>query len=302
MDESISGQKAVIVQGIQDDIVAGFVEQNERVRKATFKGRMFSGILFPVMNGMSLVNTAIVIFAGSAVLLNDPSIETTTAPRFDCHVYPIFSAVLPADYPGGCELGSLQLAFTGADRIQEMFDAEEEIRPQNAPAFTELREGVEISHIDFSYMPDKPILKDVSISAPKGQMIAVVGPTGSGKTTIMNLINRFYDVDAGSIYFDGKDIRDYDLDSLRSKVGIVLQDSVLFSGTIRDNIRFGVPDASQEMVEAAAKATHIHDYIESLPDKYDTLIDDEQNIFDWSETIDFIARTPDDRSSSPNFR
>ena len=95
----------------------------------------------------------------------------------------------------------------------------------------------------------------------------------------MNLINRFYDVDAGSISFDGKDIRDYDLDSLRSKVGIVLQDSVLFSGTIRDNIRFGVPDASQEMVEAAAKATHIHDYIESLPDKYDTLIDDEQNIF-----------------------
>ena len=80
-----------------------------------------------------------------------------------------------------------------------MFDAEEEIRPQNAPAFTELREGVEISHIDFSYVPDKPILKDVSISAPKGQMIAVVGPTGSGKTTIMNLINRFYDVDAGSI-------------------------------------------------------------------------------------------------------
>lgn len=184
------------------------------------------------------------------------------------------------------------MAFTGADRIQEMFDAEEEIRPQNAPAFTELREGVEISHIDFSYVPDKPILKDVSISAPKGQMIAVVGPTGSGKTTIMNLINRFYDVDAGSICFDGKDIRDYDLDSLRSKVGIVLQDSVLFSGTIRDNIRFGVPDASQEMVEAAAKATHIHDYIESLPDKYDTLIDDEQNIFSTGQKqLISIART-----------
>ena len=175
------------------------------------------------------------------------------SPRFDCHVYPIFSAVLPADYPGGCELGSLQLAFTGADRIQEMFDAEEEIRPQNAPAFTELREGGKISHVDFSYVEDKPIFKDVSISAPKGKMIAVVGPTGSGKTTIMNLINRFYDVDAGSISFDGKDIRDYDLDSLRSKVGIVLQDSVLFTGTIRDNIRFGVPDASQEMVGSSCQ-------------------------------------------------
>ena len=292
MDESISGQKAVIVQGIQDDVNAGFVEQNERVRKATFKGRLFSGILFPVMNGMSLVNTAIVIFVGSAVLLNDKNIETATAlglivmfTQFSQQYYqPIIQ--LAASW------GSLQLAFTGAERIQEMFDAEEEVRPQNAPDFTELREGVEIRNVDFSYVPGKPILKDVSISAPKGKMIAVVGPTGSGKTTIMNLINRFYDVDTGSISFDGRDIREFDLDSLRSKVGIVLQDSVLFSGTIRDNIRFGVPDASQEMVEAAAKATHIHDYIESLPDKYDTLINDDQSVFSTGQKqLISIART-----------
>lgn len=292
MDESISGQKAVIVQGIQEDVIAGFVEQNERVRKATFKGRMFSGILFPVMNGMSLVNTAVVIFVGSAVLLNDQNIETATAlglivmfTQFSQQYYqPIIQ--LAASW------GSLQLAFTGAERIQEMFDAEEEIRPQNAPVFNELKEGVEIRNVDFSYLPGKPILKDVSISAPKGKMIAVVGPTGSGKTTIMNLINRFYDVDAGSISFDGTDIREFDLDSLRSKVGIVLQDSVLFSGTIRDNIRFGVPDASQEMVEAAAKATHIHDYIESLPDKYDTLINDDQSVFSTGQNqLISIART-----------
>ena len=292
MDESISGQKAVIVQGIQEDVIAGFVEQNERVRKATFKGRMFSGILFPVMNGMSLVNTAVVIFVGSAVLLNDKNIETATAlglivmfTQFSQQYYqPIIQ--LAASW------GSLQLAFTGADRIQEMFDAEEEIRPQDAPAFSELKDGVEIRNIDFSYLPGKPILKDVSISAPKGKMIAVVGPTGSGKTTIMNLINRFYDVDAGSISFDGRDIREFDLDSLRSKVGIVLQDSVLFSGTIRDNIRFGVPDASQEMVQAAAKATHIHEYIESLPDKYDTLIDDDQSVFSTGQKqLISIART-----------
>ncbi|MFS9078744.1 ABC transporter ATP-binding protein [Streptococcus infantis] len=292
MDESISGQKAVIVQGIQDDVIAGFVEQNERVRKATFKGRMFSGILFPVMNGMSLVNTAIVIFVGSAVLLNDKNIETATAlglivmfTQFSQQYYqPIIQ--LAASW------GSLQLAFTGAERIQEMFDAEEEIRPQDAPVFNELKEGVEIRNVDFSYLSGKPILKDVSISAPKGKMIAVVGPTGSGKTTIMNLINRFYDVDAGSISFDGTDIREFDLDSLRSKVGIVLQDSVLFSGTIRDNIRFGVPDASQETVEAAAKATHIHDYIESLPDKYDTLINDDQSVFSTGQKqLISIART-----------
>ena len=292
MDETISGQKAIIVQGMQEEVIKGFLEQNDRVRSATFKGRAFSGLLFPIMNGMSLINTAIVIFVGSAVLLSDPNIETavavgliTTYAQFSQQYYqPIIQIA--------ASWGSLQLAFTGADRIQEMFDAPEEVRPENAPAFTELTDSVEIKHVDFSYVEGKPILKDVSISAPKGKMTAVVGPTGSGKTTIMNLLNRFYDVDSGSIEFDGRDIRDYELDSLRSHVGIVLQDSVLFSGTIRDNIRFGVPDASQEMVETAARATHIHDYIESLPDKYDTIVDDDQNIFSTGQKqLISIART-----------
>ncbi|MDQ8692379.1 ABC transporter ATP-binding protein [Streptococcus sp. IsoGale022] len=292
MDETISGQKAVIVQGMQGEVIKGFIEQNDRVRSATFKGRTFSGLLFPIMNGMNLINTAIVIFVGSAVLLSDPNVETavavgliTTFTQFSQQYYqPIIQIA--------ASWGSLQLAFTGADRIQEMFDAPEEVRPENAPAFTELTDSVEIKHVDFSYVEGKPILKDVSILAPKGKMTAVVGPTGSGKTTIMNLLNRFYDVDNGSIEFDGRDIRDYELDSLRSHVGIVLQDSVLFSGTIRDNIRFGVPDASQEMVETAARATHIHDYIESLPDKYDTLVDDDQNIFSTGQKqLISIART-----------
>lgn len=292
MDETISGQKAIIVQGMQEEVIKGFLEQNDRVRSATFKGRAFSGLLFPIMNGMSLINTAIVIFVGSAVLLSDPNVETavavgliTTYAQFSQQYYqPIIQIA--------ASWGSLQLAFTGADRIQEMFDAPEEVRPENAPAFAELTDSVEIKHVDFSYVEGKPILKDVSISAPKGKMTAVVGPTGSGKTTIMNLLNRFYDVDSGSIEFDGRDIRDYELDSLRSHVGIVLQDSVLFSGTIRDNIRFGVPDASQEMVETAARATHIHDYIESLPDKYDTIVDDDQNIFSTGQKqLISIART-----------
>ena len=292
MDETISGQKAVIVQGMQEEVIKGFIEQNDRVRSATFKGRTFSGLLFPIMNGMNLINTAIVIFVGSAVLLSDPNVETavavgliTTFTQFSQQYYqPIIQIA--------ASWGSLQLAFTGADRIQEMFDAPEEVRPENAPAFIELTDSVEIKHVDFSYVEGKPILKDVSILAPKGKMTAVVGPTGSGKTTIMNLLNRFYDVDSGSTEFDGRDIRDYELDSLRSHVGIVLQDSVLFSGTIRDNIRFGVPDASQEMVETAARATHIHDYIESLPDKYDTLVDDDQNIFSTGQKqLISIART-----------
>ncbi|MGT2722078.1 ABC transporter ATP-binding protein [Streptococcus porcinus] len=292
MDEKISGQKAIIVQGVQKETIDGFVEHNEKVRATTFKGRLFAGLLFPVMNGMSLLNTAIVIFIGSSIVLNDKSISmavglglVVTFVQFSQQYYqPIMQVA--------ASWGELQLAFTGASRIQEMFDEAEEIRPQNAPLFTELKEEVAISHVDFSYKPGKKVLSDVTIKAPKGKMIAVVGPTGSGKTTIMNLINRFYDVDSGSITFDGIDIRDYDLDSLRKNVGIVLQESVLFSGTIADNIRFGNESISQEMVEIAARATHIHEFIKSLPEGYETMVTDDENIFSTGQKqLISIART-----------
>lgn len=292
MDEKISGQKAIIVQGVQQETIDGFVELNEEVRRTTFKGRLFGGIMFPFMNGMSLVNTAIVIFAGSNIVLNDSSMDTAVA----LGLVVTFVQYSQQYYQPMMQIASswaeLQLAFTGAHRVQEMFDEPEEIRPQNAPKFTELKEGVEIKNIDFGYLPGQKVLDNVTISAPKGKMIAVVGPTGSGKTTIMNLINRFYDVNAGSITFDGRDIREYDLDSLREKVGIVLQESVLFSGTIADNIRFANEAISQEMVETAARATHIHDFIMSLPEGYDTFVTDDENVFSTGQKqLISIART-----------
>ncbi|HEL0614341.1 TPA: ABC transporter ATP-binding protein [Streptococcus equi subsp. zooepidemicus] len=292
MDEKISGQKAIIVQGVQQDAIDGFIEHNERVRAATFKGRLFAGLLFPVMNGMSLLNTAIVIFAGSTIVLGDKSMSTAAAlglvVTFVQYSQQYYQPIMQI----ASSWGELQLAFTGAGRIQEMFDEKEEVRPEHAPVFTVLKEGVEIKHVDFGYLPGQKILSDVSISAPKGKMVAVVGPTGSGKTTIMNLINRFYDVDAGSITFDGRDIREYDLDSLRQQVGIVLQESVLFSGTIADNIRFGNQTISQEEVETAARATHIHDFIMSLPDGYQTQVSDDENIFSTGQKqLISIART-----------
>lgn len=292
MDEKISGQKAIIVQGVQEEAIEGFVEHNERVRSATFKGRLFAGLLFPVMNGMSLVNTAIVIFAGSTIVLGDKSMSTAAAlglvVTFVQYSQQYYQPIMQI----ASSWGELQLAFTGASRIQEMFDEKEEVRPEHAPVFTTLKEGVEIKHVDFGYLPGQKILSDVSISAPKGKMVAVVGPTGSGKTTIMNLINRFYDVDAGSITFDGRDIREYDLDSLRQRVGIVLQESVLFSGTIADNIRFGNQTISQEEVETAARATHIHDFIMSLPDGYQTQVSDDENVFSTGQKqLISIART-----------
>ncbi|CYU20790.1 ABC transporter ATP-binding protein [Streptococcus suis] len=292
MDEKISGQKAIIVQGVQEETIDGFLELNEEVRRTTFKGRLFGGILFPFMNGMSLVNTAIVIFAGSSIVLNDSSLETAAAlglvVTFVQYSQQYYQPIMQV----AASWAELQLAFTGAHRIQEMFDEPEEVRPQNAPLFTELKEGVEIKDIDFGYLPGQKVLDKVSISAPKGKMVAVVGPTGSGKTTIMNLINRFYDVNSGSVAFDGRDIREYDLDSLRDKVGIVLQESVLFSGTIADNIRFGDESISQEMVETAARATHIHDFIMSLPEGYETLVTDDENVFSTGQKqLISIART-----------
>lgn len=292
MDEKISGQKAIIVQGVQQDAIDGFIEHNERVRAATFKGRLFAGLLFPVMNGMSLLNTAIVIFAGSTIVLGDKSMSTAAAlglvVTFVQYSQQYYQPIMQI----ASSWGELQLAFTGAGRIQEMFDEKEEVRPEHAPVFTALKEEVEIKHVDFGYLPGQKILSDVSISAPKGKMVAVVGPTGSGKTTIMNLINRFYDVDAGSITFDGRDIREYDLDSLRQQVGIVLQESVLFSGTIADNIRFGNQTISQEEVETAARATHIHDFIMSLPDGYQTQVSDDENVFSTGQKqLISIART-----------
>ncbi|MGT2907998.1 ABC transporter ATP-binding protein [Streptococcus dentiloxodontae] len=292
MDEKISGQKAIIVQGLQKDAIDGFIERNNRVRKATFKGRLFSGLLFPIMNGMSLINTAIVIFAGSAILLNDKSMPTAAALGLVVTFVQFSQQYYQPIMQIAASWGELQLAFTGAERIQEMLDEKEEVRPKDAPKFTELKEGVEIKDITFGYLPAQKVLQNVSISAPKGKMIAVVGPTGSGKTTIMNLINRFYDVDAGAIAFDGRDIRDYDLDSLRGNVGIVLQESVLFSGTIAENIRFGNDELSQEMVETAARATHIHDFIMSLPEGYDTYVTDDENIFSTGQKqLISIART-----------
>ncbi|MGQ7384131.1 ABC transporter ATP-binding protein [Streptococcus suis] len=292
MDEKISGQKAIIVQGMQEETIDGFLELNEEVRRTTFKGRLFGGILFPFMNGMSLVNTAIVIFAGSSIVLNDSSLETAAAlglvVTFVQYSQQYYQPIMQV----AASWAELQLAFTGAHRIQEMFDEPEEVRPQNAPLFTELKEGVEIKDIDFGYLPGQKVLDKVSISAPKGKMVAVVGPTGSGKTTIMNLINRFYDVNGGSVAFDGRDIREYDLDSLRDKVGIVLQESVLFSGTIADNIRFGDESISQEMVETAARATHIHDFIMSLPEGYETFVTDDENVFSTGQKqLISIART-----------
>lgn len=291
MDEKISGQRVIITNGLQEETIDGFLEHNEQVRAATFKGQVYSGLLFPMMQGMSLVNTAIVIFFGGWLALNG-SLEKTVA----LGLVVTFVQYSQQYYQPLMQISSgysmIQLAITGARRLNEMFDEPDEVTPENGKEINGINESVTLNHVDFGYDTEVAILKDVSINVSKGEMVALVGPTGSGKTTIMNLLNRFYDVNEGAVTFDGTDIREIDLNSLRSHVGIVLQDSVLFSGTIRANIAFGKPDAADEEIITAAKQANIHEFIMTLEKGYGTEITEENNIFSTGQKqLISIART-----------
>ncbi|MGR3742317.1 ABC transporter ATP-binding protein [Companilactobacillus sp. DQM5] len=291
INERITGQKIIITNSLQKETVDGFKVHNEKVRKASLKGQIYSGMIFPVMQGMSLVNTAIVIFFGSWLAVHG-DIKKTVA----LGLVVTFVQYSQQFYNQIAQLASsysmIQLALTGARRVDEMLDEVEEVNPENGKKIAGVENNIKLEHVDFQYLPDKPILKDVNIEVDKGQMIALVGPTGSGKTTVMNLMNRFYDVNNGSVKFDDTDIRDIDLDSLRSHVGIVLQESVLFGGTIRENIAFGKPDATDEEIIAAAKQAHIHSFIETLEKGYDTEVSEENNIFSTGQKqLISIART-----------
>ncbi|EUJ45421.1 ABC transporter ATP-binding protein [Listeria riparia] len=291
IDEKISGQKIVITNGLEEETIEGFVKHNNIVKEATFKGQVYSGLLFPMMQGISLVNTAVVIFFGGWLAL-DGSIERTAA----LGLIVMFVQYSQQFYMPLTQISSqysmLQLAITGARRVSEIFDEEEEIERANLQEIDGVHKSVKLQNIDFAYTPEKPVLKNVSIDVEKGKMVALVGPTGSGKTTVMNLLNRFYNVDNGAILFDDIDIRDIKLASLRQQVGIVLQDSVLFSGTIRDNIVFGKPEATDAEVTDAAKQANIHDFIMTLENGYKTEISDENNIFSVGQKqLISIART-----------
>ncbi|WP_426385745.1 ABC transporter ATP-binding protein [Latilactobacillus curvatus] len=291
INEKITGQKVIITNSLQEETIDGFIEHNENVRKATLKGQIYSGMIFPLMQGMSLVNTAIVISYGSWLAVNGDikkSIALGLVVTFVQYSQQFYNQIaqLSSSY------SMIQLAITGARRVNEVFDEDDEVRPTDGVQFEGIERSVTMEHVDFSYLPGKQILHDVNIEVDKGQMIALVGPTGSGKTTVMNLMNRFYDVDQGAVKIDDIDIREMDLDALRSHVGIVLQESVLFSGTIRDNIVFGKPDATDEEVVAAAQQAHIHDFIMTLDDGYQTAVSEEDNIFSTGQKqLISIART-----------
>lgn len=291
INEQINGEKVIITQGLQQSSVAGFLPYNEKVKQATFKGQVYSGLLFPLMQGLSLLNLAIVIFFGSWLVVHDGMDKAV-----GLGLIVVFVNYSQEYYQPITQITSiynmLQLAMTGAQRLSDVHDQPEEVSPKDGQQLTNLKHEVALNDVHFGYQPDKEILHGVSIDVKKGQMVALVGPTGSGKTTIINLLNRFYDVTGGSVTFDGVDVRQLDLKSLRDHVGIVLQDSVLFTGTVADNIKFGRPTASDDDMIDAAKQANIHDFIMSLPDGYQTKVNDESSVFSTGQKqLLSIART-----------
>lgn len=291
INEQINGEKVIITQGLQQASVAGFLPYNEKVKQATFKGQVYSGLLFPLMQGLSLLNLAIVIFFGSWLVVHDGMDKAV-----GLGLIVVFVNYSQEYYQPITQITSiynmLQLAMTGAQRLSDVHDQPEEVSPKDGQQLTNLKHEVALNDVHFGYQPDKEILHGVSIDVKKGQMVALVGPTWSGKTTIMNLLNRFYDVTGGSVTFDGVDVRQLDLKSLRDHVGIVLQDSVLFTGTVADNIKFGRPTASDDDMIDAAKQANIHDFIMSLPDGYQTTVNDESSVFSTGQKqLLSIART-----------
>ncbi|MBB1123130.1 ABC transporter ATP-binding protein [Limosilactobacillus albertensis] len=291
INEQLNGQQVIIANGLRQESVSSFRKYNNRVRNAMFKGQFYSGMLFPLLQGLSLLNLAIVIAGGSWMIVTgqvDRAVGFGLIITFVSYSQTYFQPLtqLTSIY------SMLQLALTGARRLNAIEEQPEEKQEESGHVLTGLQENVQLKDAHFGYQPDHEILHGINIAVQKGKSVAIVGPTGSGKTTIMNLINRFYDVNSGHVEFDGIDVRNITLKSLRNNVGIVLQDSVLFSGTIADNIKYGKPTASQEEVEAVAKEAQIHDFIVSLPNGYATKISDEQSIFSTGQKqLLSIART-----------
>ena len=289
--EQINGEKVIITNGLREDSVKDFKKYNNRVRSAMFKGQFYSGILFPLLNGFNLLNLAIVIAMGAWMIMSN---QVTAAVGLGLIV--TFVEYSQTYFEPLTQLTSIysmiQLALTGAKRLANVESQKDEDEVPNGKKIDGLKKSLKLENVSFGYVKDKEVLHDVSISVDKGKSVALVGPTGSGKTTVMNLINRFYDVNSGKITFDGTDIRDIQLESLRNNVGIVLQDSILFTGTIADNIRYGKPEAPMEEVVKAAKQANIHDFIMSLPDQYKTKVSESDSVFSTGQKqLISIART-----------
>ncbi|MED1624914.1 ABC transporter ATP-binding protein [Bacillus pseudomycoides] len=271
IEEAISGADVITLYGKEKETVNKFHAINEQLRISATKADAFSAFIFPSMNFINNLGMGLVILAGAIMVLNGMTTVGVIAAFINYSRQ--FSRPLSQF---ATLMNTIQAAVAGGERVFEIMDEVPEIQnKKDAIVVQNLKGNVSFEHVSFGYTKEKEILKDVNLHAHPGETIALVGPTGSGKTTVINLLTCFYDIHKGQIKIDEKDIKDikdYDISSLRSKIGVVLQDTYLFAGTIMDNIRYGRLDASNEEVIAAAKAAAAHFFIKHLPNQYETEI------------------------------
>lgn len=266
IEEMITGSEVLTLFGREQQTIDTFHQQNENLRNSAQRAEITSGLLGPINNFMNNLGLAVVI--GTGAFLAVKSIVTVgIIAAFVTYTRQFFR---PLNQLSNL-LNTFQSAIAGAERVFEILDEPSEVADKpNAIKTASLKGDVVFKQVSFSYEPNKPVLKNIDFHAKAGETFALVGPTGSGKTTIINLLTRFYDVDQGEILIDGHNIEHYQMATIRQRVGVVLQDTYLFSGTIRENIRFGKLDATDEEVVEAAKIANAHHFIKYLPAQYET--------------------------------
>lgn len=266
IEEMITGSEVLTLFGKEQQTIDTFHQQNENLRNSAQRAEITSGLLGPINNFMNNLGLAVVI--GTGAFLAVKSIVTVgIIAAFVTYTRQFFR---PLNQLSNL-LNTFQSAIAGAERVFEILDEPSEVADKpDAIKTASLKGDVVFKQVSFSYESNKPVLKNIDFHAKAGETFALVGPTGSGKTTIINLLTRFYDVDQGEILIDGHNIEHYQMETIRQRVGVVLQDTYLFSGTIRDNIRFGKLDATDEEVVEAAKIANAHHFIKYLPAQYET--------------------------------
>ncbi|GLR21643.1 multidrug ABC transporter ATP-binding protein [Ciceribacter naphthalenivorans] len=269
VEESFTGQTLIRVFGARDRIEARFSDQNTALTKASKNAQVLASLIQPVtMFVTNLAYVAVVVAGAFRVLTGGLSLGELQA--FVQYIRQIGQPVSQL----GSMVAQVQSALASAERVFELLDAPEMQSDETEGRLRRPVSGhVSFDHVQFRYQPDQPLFEDVSLEAQPGQMIAIVGPTGAGKTTLVNLLMRFYEIDQGTIRLDGTDIRDFSREELRGVIAMVLQDTWLFTGTIHDNIAYGRPKSSRQDVVAAAKRCHVDDFVRTLPEGYDTVLE-----------------------------
>lgn len=288
IEETVSGQKVVQVFGREQKAISRFNTYNETLRQAGTRAQIFSGFVMPLMHVFNNLSFAIVAGVGGWLAVH----QVITVGVIASFLNYSKQFTRPVNEIAN-QFNLVQSALAGAERVFAVMDEEPEGKddPERGLNPGQVAGLVEFRDVCFSYQKGVPVLKNISLTAEPGQTIALVGPTGAGKTTLINLLTRFYDVDSGAIYIDGQDVRQLNREELRSCLGIVLQDTYLFSETVRENIRYGRLEATGEEIERAARLAHAEPFILRLPQGYDTVLtEDAGNISQGQRQLLAIAR------------